>query len=172
MQSQVEQLTPVLVQVAVEVPWSKVNEGLEGAYRNVQRTAKVRGFRQGKVPRNVVKSMMGKAIEREVALRLVEEGLQEAVSKHSLEPVSMADMGDTPALTQGEPMRFSVKLEVRPKIESVDTSALAVERRIDLVSDASRTPSCARPIRCAQPRPATCSACRSRSRSTVRRVPT
>ena len=136
MQSQIDQLSPVLVQVAVEVPWTKVNEGLEGAYRNMQRTAKVRGFRPGKVPRNVVKNIMGKAIEREVALRLVEEGLQAAVSQHSLDPVAMADMGDTPALTQGEPMRFSVKLEVRPKIESVDTSGLAVERRIAEVVDA------------------------------------
>lgn len=136
MQSQIDHLSPVLVQVAVEVPWTKVNEGLEGAYRNVQRTARVRGFRQGKVPRNVVKSMMGKSIEREVALRLVEEGLADAVTKHALEPVAMSEMGETPALTQGEPMRFSVKLEVRPKIESVDTSGLAVERRIDVVTDA------------------------------------
>ena len=45
----------------------KVNENLEGAYRNLQRTARVRGFRPGKVPRHVVKSLMGKSVEREVA---------------------------------------------------------------------------------------------------------
>ena len=53
MQSQVDQISPVVVEVKIEVPWTKVNENLEGAYRNLQRTARVRGFRpgQGAAPR-------------------------------------------------------------------------------------------------------------------------
>ena len=51
MQSQLETLSPVLVQVKVEVPWQKVNDDLESAYRAMQRKAHIRGFRPGKVPR-------------------------------------------------------------------------------------------------------------------------
>src|SRR5690349_4706540 len=118
MQSQVDQISPILVEVKVEVPWSKVNEGLEGAYRTLQRTARVRGFRQGKVPRNVVKNLMGKSVEREVTSRLVEEALAEAVSTHSLEPVAMTNMDAPPAIAEGQPFSFSAKLEVKPKIDS------------------------------------------------------
>jgi trigger factor len=135
MQSQVDQISPVLVEVTVEIPWAKVNETLEGAYKNLQKTAKVRGFRPGKVPRNVVKNLMGKSVEREVAERLMEEELAKAVKEHSLEPVSIAHM-DSSVLTEGQPLNVRAKLEVRPKIDSVDLSALSVERVLEPVAEA------------------------------------
>jgi trigger factor len=135
MDSQVDRISPILVEVKVEVPWTKVNESLEVAYRNLQRTARVRGFRPGKVPRNVVKSLMGKSVERDVTTALVEEGLGEAVKQHELEPISVSHM-DSPALAEGQPWSFKAKLEVKPKIESVDTSSLVVERKLDAVADA------------------------------------
>jgi trigger factor len=135
MQAQIDQISPILVEVKVEIPWTKVSENLEVAYRALQRTARVRGFRPGKVPRHVVKSLMGKNVERDVTSQLVEEGLGAAVKEHSLEPVSVSDM-DSPALAEGQPWRFTAKLEVRPKIGSVDLSALTLERTLDAVTDA------------------------------------
>ena len=135
MQSQVDQISPVVVEVRVEVPWTRVNENLEGAYRNLQRTARVRGFRPGKVPRHVVKSLMGKSVEREVATRLMEESLAEAVKEHALDPVAMSSV-DSPILAEGQPMNFKAKLEVRPKIESVNVSSLQVERTATAVTAA------------------------------------
>jgi trigger factor len=134
MHSQVDQISPVVVEVKIEVPWAKVNENLEGAYRNLQRTARVRGFRPGKVPRNVVKNLLGKSVEREVTTRLMEEGLAEAVREHSLEPVAMANV-DPPAIAEGQPLSFTAKLEVKPKIDAIDTSSLVVERKIDAVTE-------------------------------------
>jgi len=135
MQSQIDQISPILVEVKVEVPWAKVSESLEVAYRNLQRTARVRGFRPGKVPRNVVKNLMGKAVERDVTSQLVEEGLGEAVKQHSLEPVSVSAM-DSPALAPGQPWSFTAKIEVRPKIDSVDVSGLVVTRKLEPVGEA------------------------------------
>src|SRR5690349_21448681 len=134
MQSQVDQISPVLVEVKVEVPWTKVNESLEGAYRNLQRTARVRGFRPGKVPRNVVKSLMGKSVERDVVERLIDEALAQVVQEHSLEPVSVAQMNSSD-IAQGQALNISAKLEVRPKIEQIDLSALTVERTSHAVSE-------------------------------------
>jgi len=134
MQSQVDQISPVLVEVKVEVPWAKVNENLEGAYRNLQRTAKVRGFRPGKVPRNVVKNLMGKSVEREVAERLMEEVLAEAVKEHALVPVSIAHM-DSSVIVEGQALNLRARLEIRPKVENVDLSALSVERKLEPVSE-------------------------------------
>lgn len=136
MQSHVDQISPVLVEIKVEVPWTKVNENLEGAYRTLQRTARVRGFRQGKVPRNVVKNLMGKSVQREVTTRLVEEALAEAVTTHSLEPVAMSAMDAPEQLTEGQAFSFSAKLEVKPKIERVDLGGLTVNRALTPVTDA------------------------------------
>ena len=79
MQSQLETLSPVLVEVKVEVPWQKVNDDLESAYKAMQRKARIRGFRPGKVPRDVVKNVLGKSIRSEVTAELVRQGIGHAV---------------------------------------------------------------------------------------------
>ncbi|HKU36611.1 MAG TPA: trigger factor [Polyangiales bacterium] len=136
MQSHVETLSPVLVEVKVEVPWQKVAEDLESAYRIMQRKAHIRGFRPGKVPREVVKNVLGKSIRADVTAELVRQSLGKAVEEHKLEPVAYQDL--TPANIQdGAPLTFTAKLEVRPKIESVDSSGIEVERAIDAIQESA-----------------------------------
>jgi len=134
MHAQVDRVSPVLVEIKVEVPWSKVNEHLEQAYRTLQRTAKVRGFRPGKVPRSVVKGMMSKSIEQDVQNRIVEEQLGEVVKEHKLEAIAMTSM-DAKGIAEGSPFAFTAKLEVRPTIEKVDTSDLKIERTVEVVAE-------------------------------------
>jgi trigger factor len=127
MQSQLETLSPVLVQVKVEVPWQRVNDDLESAYRTMQRKARIRGFRPGKVPKEVVKNVLGKSIRSEVTAELVRQGIGHAVEEHKLEPVAYQDLSPA-AINDGQPLTFTAKLEVRPKIEHVDSSGIEVER--------------------------------------------
>jgi trigger factor len=129
MQSQVETLSPVLVEIKVEVPWQKVNEDLESAYRTTQRTAKIRGFRPGKVPRDVVKNVLGKSIRSDVTAELIRQGIGHAVEEHKLDPVSYQDLSPA-AITDGKPLTFTAKLEVRPKIDHVDSAGIEVERSV------------------------------------------
>lgn len=137
MQSQIETISPVLVEVKVEVPWNTVNEDLEAAYRTMQHKARIRGFRPGKVPRDVVKKMLGKSIRSEVSAELVRKGVGHAVDEHKLEPVAYAEQLTAPDIVDGKPLTFSAKLEVRPKIDSVDTTGLEVERtRLAITDDA------------------------------------
>jgi trigger factor len=136
MQSQLETLSPVLVQVKVEVPWQKVNDDLETAYKAMQRKAKIRGFRPGKVPRDVVKNVLGKSIRSEVTAELVRQGIGHAVEEHKLDPVSYQDLSPA-AINDGEPLRFTAKLEVRPKIEQVDSSGIEIERVVTKIADSA-----------------------------------
>lgn len=134
MQSQVDQISQVLVEVTVEVPWERVSKGLEEAYKVLQQRAHVRGFRKGKVPRHVVKNLMGKQVKEDVASKLVQEGISEAIQTHELEIVAVPELGE-PAITDGQPMSFKAKLEVRPKIEEVKTEGLEVERPTQEVTE-------------------------------------
>jgi trigger factor len=74
MQAQISEISPVLVQVSVEVPWADVEKAIEGSYITLSRSAKVKGFRQGKVPRNVLKQLFGAKVKHEVVNNLVESG--------------------------------------------------------------------------------------------------
>jgi len=132
MESRVEEISPVLVELKITVPWKTVEQGLDDAYKTLQKRAKVRGFRPGKVPRDVVKKLMGASVKQEVSSTLVQQGLGNAVREHSLDPVAVPEISDA-VITDGQPLEFSAKVEVRPKIESVDTSKLEVKREKVLV---------------------------------------
>ncbi|MDD9971978.1 MAG: trigger factor [Myxococcales bacterium] len=134
MQSQVDEISPVMVEVKVEVPWQTVQKELDQAYRKVQKSTRVRGFRPGKVPRKVLKNLVGRSVNGEVVNALVQQGLGSAVDEHSLQLVAVPEV-DPAAITEGEPLRFTAKIEVRPKIDEVKLDSLAVERKVKPVTD-------------------------------------
>jgi len=128
MQSQISEISPVLVQVSVEVPWPDVEKAMEGSYSQLGRTAKVKGFRPGKVPRNVLKQLFGPRVKQEVVSNLIEAGLGKAVEQHQLAVVAVPPLETVPELKQGEPLAFTAKVEIRPKIENVDLTGIELTR--------------------------------------------
>ena len=126
MQSDVSHISPVLVEVKVEIPWDRVNQNLNAEYTKLGRTAKIRGFRPGKVPRHVLKQLFGKQIDAEVTGTLVEEGLMAAVQKHALQIVAQPTVEDPSPIKKGEPFQFTAKVEVRPTIDSIVLDGLEV----------------------------------------------
>lgn len=135
MQSQVSEIDPVTVEVQVEVPWDRIQKGLDDTFSKLQRSARVKGFRPGKTPRSVLQRLFSKDVQAEVVSNLVEQTVVEAVRQHELPVVSTAKLEAHPELTTGQPLTFTVKFEVRPKIEHLETS-LTLTRTIETVGDA------------------------------------
>lgn len=127
MESQLEELSPVMARVTVDVPWERVGADLESAFGAKQRTARVRGFRLGKVPRELVRSLLGKTTRAEVASALAREAVRFAVDHHKLETVAYQDV--SPAeIFEGQSLTVVAKIEVRPKIERVEVEGIVVHR--------------------------------------------
>ncbi|MFO0683050.1 MAG: trigger factor [Sandaracinus sp.] len=135
MSSVVTELDPVTIEVKVEVPWERVRKTLDDTYGKIQRTARVKGFRPGKAPRNVIQQLFAKDVRAEVASNLIQEGLVEAVKQHELPIVSNAQLEKEPTVAEGQPLAFSAKFEVRPKIEKLETDITLVKAPVE-VTDA------------------------------------
>lgn len=135
MQSQVSEIDPVTVEVQVEVPWDRIQKGLDDTFTKLQRSARIKGFRPGKAPRSVLQKLFSKDVQAEVVSNLVEETVVEAVRQHELPVVSTAKLDQRPELTTGQPLTFTVKFEVRPKIDNLDT-VLSLTRTVATVGDA------------------------------------
>ena len=135
MQSQVHEIDPVTVELEVQVPWERVKKGLDAGYGKLQKSAKVRGFRKGKVPRNVLKQLYGRQVDGEVVATLIEEGLLAAVQEHELAVVASPEVDDLPRIESGQPLAFKAKLEVRPKVDDVVTDGLELKRPSSEVAD-------------------------------------
>lgn len=136
MQSEIREISPVLVEVTVEVPWDRVQKDLDETYRELGKTARVRGFRPGKVPKNVMRQVYGRQVAAQVTGTLVEQGLMQAVQEHELHIVAQPEMDEAPELEKGKPLTFKAKVEVRPKIEEVHTGELeAWQKPIDIPNE-------------------------------------
>ena len=135
MQSQVHEIDPVTVELKVQWPWDRVRKGLETSFGKLQKTARVRGFRPGKVPRPVLQKLFGRQVKSEVAATLMEQGLIEAVQQHELPIVASPRVDSLPSITEGEPLSFSAKIEIRPKIGAIETGGIEVQRPRGDVAD-------------------------------------
>ncbi|MBW1762043.1 MAG: trigger factor [Deltaproteobacteria bacterium] len=133
MQTEIREISPVLVEVTVEVPWDRVHKDLNDTYREIGKTARVRGFRPGKVPKNVLKQVYGRQAAAQVTGALVEQCLMQAVQEHELHIVAQPEIEEAPELEQGKPLTFKAKVEVRPKIDEVVTDGIEVwQKPIDI----------------------------------------
>src|SRR5512147_1426869 len=136
MKIQVETISPVEKKVLVEIDAERVGKELDRAYAALGRRVKLKGFRPGKAPRQVLERNFRDEVERDVAQRLVELAFGEAVSDHGVEAVAppRADIAE-PGLRPAEPFRFTVRVEVKPRLEPKDYKGLEVKRRPALVAD-------------------------------------
>lgn len=134
MHSEVSEISPVEVEVKVQVPWDQVRKDLDSTFLRVAKSAKLKGFRPGKVPRDVVRKVFGPQVRAEVAGNMIEAGLTHAVQTHELHVVAQPTVSPPP-LTEGADYEFTATLEIQPKIASVALDGLAVTVRKTSVPD-------------------------------------
>jgi trigger factor len=136
MKIEVEAVSPVEKKVTVEVDPERVAKELDRAYATLGRRVKLRGFRAGKVPRNVLERHFRDEVERDVVQKLVSAGFDDAVREQDIQAVAppRVDLKET-GLKAAEPFRFTATVEVKPKLEPKDYKGLEAKRRPVEVTD-------------------------------------
>jgi trigger factor len=134
MQVQVESLSPVEKKVAVEIPWERVREKLDAAYKELGKDVKLKGFRPGKVPRPVLERMFARQVHNEVARDLVNESFVFAAREHKLEPVAEPVVEDA-VIKNGEAFKYSARVEIRGDVELKQVDGLTGSRKKVVVED-------------------------------------
>ena len=134
-QSRVEDLSPVVKKVSVELAPDRVKDALDTAYTSVSRTVKLKGYRQGHVPRRLVERYFGDDVKKDVAQKLVTGSIHEALAEHKLDPVAPPRV-ENGAVEAGQPFKYTATVEVRPKVEPKDYEGLSVPRADVEVKDA------------------------------------
>ena len=135
MKVNVEAVSAVEKKLAIEVPWDRVKEELEAAYRGLSKKAKLKGFRAGKVPRKVLERYYRAHVEGEVASRLVDETYRQAVEDEDLFPIDSPKMEEEPKIEADEPFRYVTTVEVKPEVEVKNYEGLEVEKLIHEVDE-------------------------------------
>ncbi len=138
MQSTIERISAVECRVKVEIPWDSIGPKLQEKMRDLQRKARIPGFRPGKVPPQVLERMFGKSVRQELARDLVQETFQTAVAQHNALPLTQPVL-ESSSLENNAPFTYAARFEVPPEIEPKDYAGVQVRRRPAVVDDAKLT---------------------------------
>lgn len=134
MQITIEDISPVEKRVDFEVPWAEVASRLHTAYEKLRRESHLRGFRPGKASRQVIERLYHDQVEDEVAREVVELSVRQAIAEKQIQPVVPPSV-DKLELKQGEPLRFSMRIEVRSQVTPKDYTGVPLSRRPAKASD-------------------------------------
>ena len=127
MQTSAQHLSPVLLELNIQIDAERVRAELDKAYQQLSRQARVRGYRPGKAPRSVLRHMFGARVAADVAQRLVDETYPQAVDEQKVQTVSRPAI-ESQAVNENEPFSYKARVEILPKIDSVKFEGLKVAR--------------------------------------------
>lgn len=126
-QIETNEISPVVRELAIEVERAKVDAAFGRVVQQLRKSARVKGFRPGKVPANVIKQMYGESLAEEIERQLVGETLPDAVELAGLQPVVEPQIEAEPP-TEGKAFRYKARIEVKPEVELPELSALSGSR--------------------------------------------
>jgi trigger factor len=135
MKIEVESVSPVERKVTIEVDPDRVARELERAYIGLGRRVKLRGFRPGKAPRKVLERHFRSEVEGEVAEKIVKDTFAEAVRVESIDVVAPPHVSISDGVADGKPLRYTARVEVKPKLSPKDYRGLTVTRKPPSVTD-------------------------------------
>jgi trigger factor len=136
MRIDVENVSPIEKKVTVEVDPERVVRELDRAYAGLGRRVKLRGFRPGKAPRQVLERHFRDEVEKEVTETLVRDAFAEAVRENSIAAVAPPRVDVAGGIAPAQPFRFTARVEVKPRLDPKDYRGLEVEHRPASVTDA------------------------------------
>jgi trigger factor len=124
--SAVETLNPTRVRLTVEVPFEELKPSLDAAYKKINQQVTVPGFRKGKVPARVIDQRFGRGA-------VLEEAINEALPKFYTDAVNEGELNvlgqpevDIAEFNDGDELKFTAEVDVRPAIEIPDFSTIEV----------------------------------------------
>src|SRR5262249_58606469 len=109
--------------LAVPIPNGRVAGEMARAFQEYAHHARLPGFRQGKIPIDVVRRRFGKEVRDEVIGRLVRSEALRILEERRLDPVE-APVLEEVTWEDGQPLKFRATFEVRPAIEGKDYRGL------------------------------------------------
>ena len=130
----VEEINSVKKKLLFDIPWSDVKKELDSQYRDVGKTARIKGFRQGKTPRNVLEMHYKGHVEEQAVSNLMGASYEKVLKENNILPVAepVVDQGK---IGKNKNFTFSATVEVKPVIEPKDYLGLELERDEVAVTD-------------------------------------
>ncbi len=135
MQVSVETIQGLERKIIVSVPAEPMEKEIESRLAKVAKTARIKGFRPGKVPLKVVRQQYGAGLQQEVLGEVMSRSFYEAVQQEKLRPAGRPAI-ELKEVRPGQNIRFEATFEVYPEVILGDIASISLEKPVSEVTDA------------------------------------
>ena len=133
MQVSIENVGSLQRRLTVSLPSERLDSVAGKRLGEIARTARIKGFRPGKVPAKIIEQRYGAQVRNEVLGDLVRDTFNEAVRKENLRPAGQPEIQPAPA--EDGQLSYVATFEVVPEFGSIDVSGLKIVRPAALVEE-------------------------------------
>jgi trigger factor len=121
-------------QLDIEIPADKVTSEMNEKFADFRKKADIKGFRRGKVPMTMIKSLYSEEVRAMVADELVKSTLSDAMREKDLRVAATPKLVKLDFNEAGD-LVYSAEVEVFPPMEPVTFDGLSVEKAKSEVAD-------------------------------------
>ena len=129
----VKKLDAIRREMRFEVPPERVTQTLNTVYDSLGKVAKVKGFRPGKVPRQVLEAEHSALAQEETIKKLIPEVYREGIERENLAPIDLPDIKDV-ELKNGL-MTFTATIDIKPDVKIKHYKGIKVKRKSNRVTE-------------------------------------
>lgn len=131
---QVENISDVKKKVTFEVPQERVVEMIDAQYRDLKKTAQIRGFRRGKVPLSILKSYFKDQVQADATRKIIEETFEPGLEENKITVVSVIKI-EPESVAEDKPFKYIAEIEVAPQVELKEYKGLELTKYLREVTD-------------------------------------
>jgi trigger factor len=120
--------------LTITIPPERVGRARAAERKRLGKKVRIKGFRRGKIPADVIEQRYGDFLDEHVRSVLVEEAYREAVDETELQPAGAAHITNV-QYAPGERLTFQAEFEIMPTVELDRVGGFKIEREIAPVTD-------------------------------------
>lgn len=141
MQATLESLDGLERRLNVSLPLAEIDTEVTARLKKIARTAKLSGFRPGKVPLKIVEQQFGPKVRQEVLGDVVKKSFGDAVREQNLRVAGLPSIEPRAGGEGTGAFEYSATFEVYPEVTVADVSGLSFKRPVHEVveTDVDRT---------------------------------
>jgi len=131
----IETVSPTTKRLTINIPSEVIQSETDSIYDRLKMSVRIPGFRPGKAPRSLLEKRFGRSVEAEVIEKIVPKYYFEAVKEANIEPVSYPNIEDKITLKKGEPLCFTVTVEIKPQLKDLNYTDIKLKKIDTTVQD-------------------------------------
>lgn len=124
----------IIRRMTIVIPSGDLDQIIDKKLLQLTKTAKLPGFRPGKIPRKVVESRFSGQVLQEAAEQLIDSSYRDALMERSIVPVGPPSI-EAKKMARGEDLEYIATFEVFPEIEKSNIQDQEIEKLICSVED-------------------------------------